>query len=703
MSDFVDSKGLIHTFPSEYDPKTGEDLSLQQPKKLGLDLTPVKLMQTSDGKQVPVKFDELQEALKYGLKPVEQVQAENKAEFSNEKVLGGNINSTPNKTETLYSQLGNSLSLGTSPNIEGGAEALIDKLKGSKDSISDLYNNNKKAYQASLTAQQNQHPMESNIVKGIGTGILSIPAGELSIPAQLGASGAIGATSQANESVNQEKPLSQVATESAESGLGSALGSGVGLGLGNLGATAAKATGKIAPAILPKDSSNLYKYGAQGEDYLDAAVREKALNDTASASKNIFNTINQTGKNIGSLKGDELNNLGEESVTYKIDPNKVNNFKDLDNQIDLHSQILNKSNDILNHIHAFDNLPPESKYNLMENINKKLGLKTTPFDPNDPPTTGDLLNYANNLRENSQQKINDLFNDKEKAKYDIAATMGRDIQSNYVDHSDLMNEMQNAKEKLINRQKIDKDPDAQKAISRGLDRLNGNIESLLNTPNNPHVIDQVKQNLDQDLWDSSGNKIPDYGVRDVLKSPRLTAQKTLENASSKSSGVPPEYKDSVLGNINKGYKAIMEAENPQQIFDTHYLTSKDIEDLGNGQGMSSNTRTKLNNLLDLNNEIKNNPDLNDNIKNDLNTAIQNLYEISRKDKASRAIIESHGIPGIVNRASNYAGQVSNSLGINDAINKLSPTIKKLIEVSPSFKKSILPALGVSVGSQEGQQ
>lgn len=706
MALFSDNNGNIIEHEDNFDPNTGENLSvndfINKVKQKGGNVTPINLFQDKKGQQVAVPYGQEKKFIDLGLKPVEQIEAENKADISNKKVLSGDINSTPNKTDTFYSQLGNSLSLGSSPNIEGAGEALIDKLRGSKDSLSNLYDTNKKAYQSSLTAQQNQHPIESNLVKGIGTGILSVPTGGLNIPAQLGANAALGAAGQANESVNQENSLSQVAAQSAESGLGSALGAGVGLGLGNLGTSAARATGKIAPALLPKNSSNLYKYGVQGEDYLDPAVREKALNDTAGASKGLFNAIMQTGQNIGKLKGNELDNLGNEAVTYKIDPKKVSNFQDLDDQIELHNQVLDKSNDILNHIHAFDNLPPESKYNLMSNINKKLGLKTKPFDPNNPPTTGDLLNYADNLKEHSQQKINDLFNDKEKVKYDIAATMDKNIQPNFVSHSDLMDEMQNAKTQLLNRQKLDKDPDAQKAITRGLDRINGNIESLLNTPNNPYVIDQVKRNLDQDLWDSSGNKIPDYGVRDTLKTSRMTAQNILENASSKSSNTSPEFKNNVFGNINKGYKAIMEAENPQHVFDTHYLTSNDIEDLGNGQGMSSNTRMKLNNLLDLNTEIKNNPDISDEIKNNLDSAIQNLFEISRKDKAARTIVNSHGIPGIVNRTANYVGLLNNSLGINDKISKLSPTIQKLIEISPSFRKSILPALGSSVGSREGQ-
>lgn len=700
LTHFKTSDGKLISSPSEFDTKTGENLTIKKGSQLGL--TPIKMMMSQKGTVVPVTYDELGEAFKLGLKPQEQVEAEQNAAQSLQNVKEGNIglNNVP-ISSSVVAGLGRGMSSNLEPQAVGAYEGLKNLTQGGD--FTPAYKQGVLAEESANTALQKAHPnayLGGEIAGGttqfMGGAEAELPQLASKIPfgsfgRNVVGSAGLGVLGGGTEAANQGSDISQGAVQGGKYGtLGAILGQTGGALLGK-GIGAARTLGNVGSHLIPTEATDYLKAGMQGENYLSPEFREQNLNAVAEAPKNIFNTLMESKQGIGAQKGGELNNLSEAQNIFT----KKN---EIGSQISKQSYANDVSNTILRNLDAYKEAPPEARYQVMDEINKSLGLKTKPFDPADPPTVDDMQNFAENLKDLSSSSIEKLTPVQNQMESQLQTLTGKTGQRQLLDDSPLVDSLNSAKNQLLRRQKKDFDPDAQVALRQGLTRIEGNLRSLQENPNDPEVIDSIKRNLAADLYDNSGNKIiEDYNVRKTMLPSQKLAQNMLEEMSPPTSSLTPGYKENKLGNINLGYKSILEAENPKEVFDTHYLSPSDVEDLANGQGMNASTRMKFNNLRNLNEEIQNNPDVHADIKNNMSDLLNNLSEVSRKGGLSKDIVNAKGVSGSVNKTANYIGNE-----YKDILNKLSPSVQKLIELSPDFKNKILPALGLGMGAQYDQ-
>lgn len=612
MTYLLGQDGSISSVPSEYDEKTGENtIAMQAPlhgyQQVHPMVDPTDLDKQGNPTSYIIKPEEIQAALKHGLVPLEQYQLQKESKLAQNKLASGDTDfsagayndvkheATPGYQsdlgDTIDSKIGNALSLNSSPQVAGIYGAAKGLLSGSKDSLSDLYSSNKDAQQAVLNAQQAQHPIASDISSGLGTGALAIPEGELSLAKQLGINGALGGVSNANEAVNQNKSLPQVAQAGKEgfenSALGTALGIGAGKAIGDLG----KFAGKVGGAFIPEDSPALFNAAlSKNEDYGNKPFLQNVNNKLADTQEDMHNIFKGIQNKIGEQQKESLNSINPENL----------------------------------------------------------------------------------------------------------------------DQSKLFDSMMNARDKLISQMQVNQAPAFQKAAQAGLNELEGNLKTLVNNPKSVDLNQSIKRALQQPIYGDSGLRIPDNGVRRIIGAPASDAREVLEEASAPSAaqnlqnGIPTGYKKSSLGNINKGYQDIANAQNPKEVFEQHFLNPNDILELHKEGIMDPLVQKRWNNTLQLNEDLKNNPDLMPGTQEELQKFIDQAPDISRQAALARSNFK--GVPGAVNRAANYLGLATRNFkqDISPATNYLaphiSPIIQKLMEVSPSFRAQ-MAAAGMGIGSQ----
>lgn len=726
MTYLMGQDGSINSVPTEYDEKTGENTTATQAPQHGYQVLhamvdPKDLDEKGNPSSYFIKPDEMQQALQHGLQPLQQYEVQKEAKLAQSKLASGDTDfssgayndikhkATPGYQsdlgDTIDSKIGNALSLNSSPQVAGIYGAAKGLLSGSKYSLSDLYSSNKDAQQAVLNAQQAQHPLASDISDIVGTSALAVPGAELSLEKQLAINGGLGGAGATNEAVNQNKSVPQALEAGKEGFENSALGTALGIGgikaLGSVG----KLASKIAPAFIPDSAPALLKAGvSKSEDYTNLPLREEAENNLADTERNMNNNFENIRKDVGTQKGNELKNL-EQSVN-PVDKGKMQNLFDVYDNLDSYTNAKSGINTILNDFNTY-NGSREDRFNAIKMMQESLGEPVPEYDPK-KFTEWNFKNYLNNTASKIDSNIDSLSNEKNNVMTELRNGTLKEQNPEMSDHLDLLDSMQNAKLNLLNKLELDKDPDVQKAAEKGYNRLTGNIESLRRNPNNVQVIDNIKRNLAADVWPSeNGTPIPDYGVKTTLQGPSEIARKVLEDMSEPVNATEG-YKSNNLGNINIGYKDIKEAQNPKEVFDKHMLNGNDLLDLGKGETMSPITRNKFNNLINFNNDIKNNPSIKGDIKSDLQNLVNNLQDISRKAYLARAISGSKGLSGAVNRLASYGGAKIGGLTqdlkpkYNNVSNFLSPHIspgvQKLMEISPSFRAQ-MAAAGMGIGSQ----
>lgn len=320
MADFLDSSNEIHSFPSEYDPNTGEDLSLSKPKQMGLDLTPVRVMQAPDGRVIPVKYSDVQEATKLGLKPTEQVEAENAAQKSRNKTASGDIGYTPNKTESFWGNAANAATANTLPQVEGLIGGVKSSLNGG--SFGSGFEGSKQAAQAVQTARERTNPITSELGSILGSGTtLAATGGVSNIPSMVAAGAGLGATSELENQINRDQPLSTQSIANA-GGIGGAqalIGGIAGKGIQKLGNIANKAgTGFISQPV--KEG---FTEGLQGGELANPDVNRQVFKTGAVGARNFNDLTSGIKSEIGKTKGDLLNQIG---------PVDTNSIRDLINE-----------------------------------------------------------------------------------------------------------------------------------------------------------------------------------------------------------------------------------------------------------------------------------------------------------------------------------------------------------------------------------
>jgi hypothetical protein len=731
MALFQMQNGQVLEEPDNYDPDTGENLAVKNIMNLaaqkGVQMTPVVSFDHPDPKhpKIIATQDEIPQLLKLGLKPTAQVEAENKAKVAQSKLASGDTDfsagafndpdhkATPGYqsglNDTVDSKVGNALSFHSSPQVAGVLGAVKGFLQGKNDSLSDMYDNDKNAQQAVLNAQQAQHPLASDLSDMVGTSLSALPGGGLSLGRQLAINGALSGVSSANEAVNQDKSLGQVAKEGAYGVAGGVGGTLLGTGATNVLSDVGNIVKKVAPAFIPEGAPKLAKAGFNNlEDYTNTPLREMSENNLADTQKNMSSTFEDIRKGLGTQKEDELENLAKSMPP--IDKGKVQNLFDIYDNMHSYNNAKSGINTIANDFNTY-NGSPQDRYSAIKMMQEALGEPVPEYDPR-KFNEWVFKNYLNNTASKIDNNLNSLNLEKNNVLNNMREGGIKEKNPDLVDHLDLLDNMQNAKTDLLKRLEMDKDPRVQKAAQQGYDVINGNLESLRKNPNNVTVIDNIKKNLADNVWPSeNGTPIPDFGVKDILKKSSEKARQVLEDLGQPINTLPG-YKSSNLGNINIGYKDIKDAQNPQEIFDKHILSGNDLLDLGKGETMSPNTRTKFKNLINLNEDIKNNPSVSQKIKSDLQNLVDKVQEVARKSYLSRSISESKGIGGAVNRLASMGGAKAGEMTqeLKPAYNKisdflsphLSPGIQKLMEVSPSFRAK-MAAAGMALGNQYPNQ
>lgn len=668
--------GQVHPVQTEYDSKTGENLTRTGAIQNGL--TPVHLMvdPSNPQHQYMIKDEELPTAMKYGLKTPDQLQLQQNAQNESNDIKGGlipqgTVNTSagpqtqyyhPGLASSVASQFGVGTSGGFLPNIEAGEDALGSKLRGSSDSLSDLYQNNLMANQAVSTAQQREHPIASGLAQGAGMSVLTAPIGGeatglTKLGLQTGANAALGGEENAVQSNNQGMSDSQIgksALMGAAGGAGGTLaGAAVGKGLG--------AAAKYLPELIPGNGGEYFKEGMAGYNYGNPNVRQNAYNQIGSLPKEIFNTIQGSKKEIGDQAANLTKSLGTPSGLNTVDASKMGALNDLDNQIDSH----------------------------MNNIQES--IKSQPFISQSAPSVDNIKDFVSNYKNDSGQSLNDLMNQKQSLLNDIRGSAQPANGPNTLDQGELYNSMQDARYKLLHMLSVDKDPDVQQAATAGLNKISGNLKSLENIPNDPTVISNVKKNLGNPAYDKNGILLNVQDVKNILKEPTNIARGILENASNQVKNVPQGYKGSELGNLNLGYKSILNAQNPQQFFEQHYLHPNDFSDIAQGENASEGAKLKLSNLNNLSSEINNNPSIDPTIKQKFSTLMERIPLLSQKNALAKGYSQG-GVGGVVNKLANDIGYSGRSV-----FSGMSPAVQKLVQISPEFKGKLLQALGVGAG------
>ncbi len=351
LTTFIDKSNNIVQFPSRFDPGTGKDLLIDEVKQKIPDLTPIKVMQDKQGNQVPIPYDRIKEFVDLGLKPVEQVQAEQSAQQSKQNLLSGKIPGyIPSKSTSYLAGLGESSSSGLEPQAVGAYEGLKSLATGGD--FTPAYQQGRDIEVGLNKAAQNTNP-KSYLGGQVSGGVMQALGGNA---AQLGAKTALTGVqplSSAIDTIASKIPFQSFGKQAVGQGIQGAVSSGMeaenqgqndvgaqalkGAEYGGLGAIGGQALGELGSlgvkglnsglnaAIAPEARTTLSQ-GLKNIDYSSPAVQEPLLNKAAGNQKLFENTIDDIRSTIGSQKNDLLNSI--ESVDHS--PLKDNFQKNLD-------------------------------------------------------------------------------------------------------------------------------------------------------------------------------------------------------------------------------------------------------------------------------------------------------------------------------------------------------------------------------------
>lgn len=335
---FVAPDNRLIDAPSNYDPKTGENLTIQKAAKLAPELKPVIMMKAPDtDTPISVPYEKINLALSHGLKPFEQIQAENAANVARQNVKEGNLGINPDQYTSFKAGLARGVSFNAEPQIVGAAKGLINLAQGGD--YLPAYREGRDIEESANTAIQKANPKSYLGGELVGNTAQFLSGNEAELPAlaekiplgsfgrNVAGSAAVGALSNANAAANKGEDVTQNAVKGAEiGGLGGAAGYGAGALLG-LGGEIGK--GLVNKAITP-EAKSAFKSGLEGTDYSNPEVQEKILNTAANYTGNLKNILDDIRGLIGKQKETHLNSIGDVDHT-PMNQSLENAYSELDN------------------------------------------------------------------------------------------------------------------------------------------------------------------------------------------------------------------------------------------------------------------------------------------------------------------------------------------------------------------------------------
>lgn len=326
---FTDDSGTIIEKEDNFDPKTGENLSINdfvnKVRQKGGNVTPINIFQDSKGQRVAVPYGREKEFSALGLKPINQIDAENSAQAAKNKLESGDIGYSPDKLTSFISGLGRGLSANLEPQIEGAIEGGLNVLKGNK--FKPAYEQAKLREEAINTAAQKTNP-NSYLGGDILGGVTQMASGNEASPIEalqgLGSLGrnvlggaVAGGASEGIGAANKNQDIENSALK------GAAIG-GVGAGIGTeaskfVGSTVNPILKNAANKLITPEAKQAFVSSLKGKDFSDPVVQEQALNIASDYTGDLKNTIDQVRQLIGKQKGEHLDNIGSVDHTPLFD------------------------------------------------------------------------------------------------------------------------------------------------------------------------------------------------------------------------------------------------------------------------------------------------------------------------------------------------------------------------------------------------
>lgn len=593
--------------PAEYDPKTGENLTISRISKLAPELKPVIMMQAPDSDTpISVPYDKLHFAISKGLKPFEQIQNENAANVAKQSIKEGNLGMfgeyNPTENESFKGGLARGLSSNIEPQVVGAVKGVANLAKGGdylpayregrdieESANTGLKEVNPKSYVGGELLGNTAQFALGNEAE-LGSVASKIPFG--SFGRNIAGGTALGAASGAAESANKGQDISDIAENSAKNaGIGGA-GAGLGYGAGKLVGLAGEGISGLANKAITPEAKSSFQAALKGKDFNNPQVQKEVLDTAANYTGDLKNTIDEVRKLVGKQKETHLNSIGDIS----------------------HDQI---------------NSSLENAYNKLDFLESKTG-----------------------------------------------------------------------------------DDEVLNAIKQGKSKIIGAMSTLEKNPNSAVAIDIVKRDLAAPIYDTKGNFVSKsgttnvHGISSILEDARKSAQEIIE------SHLPDKIKGT-----NQAYKDILEAQHPQEAYD------KVIPDLSQTDALikgnkSLSIRKRLNNLEDFNKDIQNNPEISSDIKTKLNNIIDKYDDVIHDASIVNKISNASGIkPWTPENQTALGAKLGTKLApqnsefgqstqktaqfINgvakDYFDKQPPHIQKLIRTSPDFVKKLLQAIPVASG------
>lgn len=411
---FTDENGTPIHKEDRFDPETGENLAINEfisdVAKKGRKVTPVRIFQDfKNNKQVYVPYGQEKKFVELGLKPVEQLEAEESSTQAHNKLMRGETGYHPNETESFWNSALDTATANIRPQLAGVAGGVENTLKGG--SFGRGFEEAKDISQAQHMNRERENPITSMLGSTAGSlATLGATGGATSIPRMIAAGAGLGGLNETEKGFNQDKSLGEIGNEAfegaTEGGAGALAGGLVGKGIQK----AAEGLGKAGYGFIPSSVKKGFKEGIEGTDLANPEVNRAIQTRGSTLARDVQDIIYGKGgikSEVGQAKGDILEAL-------KNNPNISHN--ELNDLINKEQFNIVKAYDRTKYTDERESL--NHAYNLLEEAKGTLDL-----NPNDPveidkakQMLGELQYNKDKPIKNSRDAKNSINNVREKAK-----------------------------------------------------------------------------------------------------------------------------------------------------------------------------------------------------------------------------------------------------------------------------------------------
>ncbi len=500
--------GKVIEADTEYDPKTGENLTISKITKMAPELKPIVLMKPHDSETpVRVPLDKLHFAVSQGWKTYPQMQAENQSDVAKQTVKEGRLdllgeNTPSDEIQSLRAGAGRAMSFNAEPQIVGAVKGIGNKLSGGD--YLPAYREGRDIEESANESLKNQNPKSylGGEVAGSLSQFVAAPEAELgglaskipfgsfgrNVAGNAAASGLSGAT----EAANKGQDINNIASEGLkETGIG-ALGGATGYGAGELGSLALKGAEKTTGILARPETRTAFTSAMHGEDFTNPEVQKQVLDTAANYKGKLEGIIDNVRSAVGAQKQNHLNSIGSVDTKPLQDQ-----FSKIYNNLE---SLKSKTGD-LDELHVIGQAQLKlagaeetlSKNPTAIGVDKaKQALQGEIFGPNGEfisrsgnKNIHDVTSVLENARKSTQKYIEDLLPNQlkgtNKAYQDILnATNPQDAYDKVIPDLNQIESMTKGNKSLVTRK-----------VLNNLEDFNGAIQT------NPHVPNDVKSQLNE--------------------------------------------------------------------------------------------------------------------------------------------------------------------------------------------------------------